>query len=60
MSLISIEAPGIKAEGVLVDDMRAEVARLLNRRNRSFPGANPVSFSRRHLEELEKQESVHG
>ncbi|CAD6501822.1 BgTH12-02068 [Blumeria graminis f. sp. triticale] len=56
MPLNSVEAPGIKADGPLLANMRAEVARLLDRKNHSFPGANPVSFSRRHLEELEKKD----
>jgi mRNA guanylyltransferase len=54
--LESIEAPGIKAEGDLLYNMRQEVAHLLDRRNLSFPGAQPVSFARRHLEELKKME----
>jgi len=54
--LESIEAPGIKAEGDLLYTMRQEVAYLLDRKNLSFPGAQPVSFARRHLEELTKQE----
>jgi len=56
--VLSIEAPGIKAEGDLLYTMRSEVARLLDRKNLSFPGAQPVSFARRHLEELTKQELV--
>jgi mRNA guanylyltransferase len=54
--LDSIEAPGIKAEGDLLYTMRQEVAHLLDRKNLNFPGAQPVSFARRHLEELTKQE----
>jgi mRNA guanylyltransferase len=54
----SIEAPGIKIDGDLLYNMRGEVARLLDRKNQSFPGAQPVSFSRKHLEELTRQEYV--
>lgn len=50
----SIEAPGIKIEGSLLHNMRAEVATLLDRRN--FPGAQPVSFARRHLKELTQRD----
>ncbi|KAK2626014.1 hypothetical protein QTJ16_004276 [Diplocarpon rosae] len=52
----SIDAPGIKADGELLRNMRSEVASLLHRKNISFPGAQPVSFARRHLEELTKQD----
>lgn len=52
----SLDAPGIKAEGDLLYTMRSEVASLLDRKNISFPGAQPVSFARRHLEALTKQE----
>ncbi len=52
----SIEAPGIKIDGDLLYNMRREVSSLLDRKNISFPGAQPVSFARRHLEELMKQE----
>jgi mRNA guanylyltransferase len=52
----SIEAPGIKIDGKLLHNMRTEVARLLDRNSTNFPGAQPVSFARRHLEELTKQE----
>lgn len=52
----SIDEPGIKAEGPLIHTMRREVADLLGRQQTSFPGAQPVSFARQHLDELTKQE----
>lgn len=54
----SIEAPGMKIEGNLLRAMRDEVAQLLGRRNTIFPGAQPVSFARRHIAELMKTEYV--
>ena len=54
----SIEAPGIRAEEPLLTSLRREVAALLKRKTLSFPGAQPVSFARRHIEELKKQEYV--
>lgn len=53
-----IAAPGIKASGTLLMNLRNEVARLLDRKQTTFPGAQPVSFARRHLEELGRQEYV--
>lgn len=52
----SISEPGVKAEGPLLSTMRREVADLLERNQLSFPGAQPVSFARQHLDELTKQE----
>jgi mRNA guanylyltransferase len=52
----SIAEPGVRATGQLLQDMRREVADLLERRQTSFPGAQPVSFTREHLEELRRQE----
>jgi mRNA guanylyltransferase len=52
----SISAPGVKIDGDLLYNMRSEVASLLDRKNLSFPGAQPVSFARRHLEDLTRQE----
>jgi mRNA guanylyltransferase len=52
----SIETPGVKAEGALLQEFRREVAQLLDRHSLGFPGAQPVSFARRHLDELKKQE----
>lgn len=54
--LAKIEAPGIRIEGELLYNMRSEVARMLDRKNLGFPGAQPVSFARRHLDELCRQE----
>lgn len=54
--LTSIEAPGIKAEGNVLYSLRQEVSVLLDRKNLNFPGAQPVSFARKHLEELKRQE----
>lgn len=52
----SMSEPGVKAEGSLLYSMRKEVAELLGRHQTNFPGAQPVSFARQHLEELTKQE----
>lgn len=52
----SIGEPGIRAAGDVLHTMRNEVAQLLNRNQRSFPGAQPVSFARSHIEELRKEE----
>lgn len=52
----SIDEPGVKISGDLLRTMRQEVASLLGRNQISFPGAQPVSFSRKHLEELRREE----
>lgn len=54
--ITSISEPGVKAHHGLAQTMRDEVARLLGRKQTTFPGAQPVSFARRHLEELTRQE----
>ena len=54
----AMDRPGIRAEGDLLHNMQREVARLLNRESTNFPGAQPVSFARRHLEELRRDEYV--
>lgn len=54
--IASISEPGVKATEGLLYQMRKEVADLLGRHQTSFPGAQPVSFSRQHLQELTKQE----
>jgi mRNA guanylyltransferase len=51
-----IDEPGIRAEGPLLQQLRQEVAHLLGRSQTGFPGAQPVSFSRRHLHELMTKE----
>lgn len=51
-----IDNPGVKAEGKLLFDLRREVAKLLGRNQISFPGAQPVSFARKHLDELMQKE----
>lgn len=52
----SIDEPGVKISGDLLRTMRQEVASLLGRNQIGFPGAQPVSFSRKHLEELRREE----
>jgi mRNA guanylyltransferase len=55
--LRDIASPGVKATGDLLRGLRAEVATLLGRNSYNFPGAQPVSFSKRHLtEELRREE----
>ncbi len=51
-----IDAPGVKADLPLAQRMRKEIADLLRRQQASFPGAQPVSFTRNHLEELRQKE----
>jgi mRNA guanylyltransferase len=55
-SVPDLDAIGIKAEPQLADQFRREVAQLLGRNNLNFPGAQPVSFSSRHLLELQKED----
>lgn len=50
--------PGIKADPDLARFFQNEVATLLNRSNTNFPGAQPVSFARNHIQELCNEESV--
>ena len=54
--ITSISEPGVKASGPLLAAMRREVANILDRNQTGFPGAQPVSFARQHLEELTRQE----
>ena len=48
--------PGQMAEGDLLRDLQKQVAQLLGRSSPKFPGAQPVSFSARHLKELQQQD----
>ena len=48
--------PGTKQEGQLLHTLRAEVAELLSRDNQRFPGAQPVSFAAKHIQELQQQD----
>ena len=50
------DMPGVKADGHLAHKFRYEVAGLLNRDQITFPGAQPVSFSNRHLQELREKD----
>ncbi|KAI0430445.1 mRNA capping enzyme [Xylaria sp. FL1042] len=52
----SIDEPGMRAEGDLLLTLRKEVAGLLGRSSTGFPGAQPVSFSRKHLDELRRED----
>lgn len=55
-SIPDLDAIGIKADPGLADQFRREVANLLKRNNLNFPGAQPVSFSAKHLVELQKED----
>ena len=50
------DMPGVKADAHLAHQFRYEVAQLLDRNQITFPGAQPVSFSNRHLEELKQRD----
>jgi mRNA guanylyltransferase len=51
------EMPGFKADGELLKVLRDEVSKLTGSRNgNTFPGAQPVSFQRKHLDELSRKD----
>ncbi|KAI0145355.1 mRNA capping enzyme [Xylariaceae sp. FL1272] len=52
----AIDEPGTRATDELLFNMRKEVASLLGRSQISFPGAQPVSFSRKHIDELRRED----
>ena len=53
----SPEIPGAMVEDLsALPQLRREVADLLGRPNDKFPGAQPVSFAKRHIEELKRQD----
>ncbi|CAJ2510161.1 Uu.00g060610.m01.CDS01 [Anthostomella pinea] len=52
----SIDQPGLKATGQLLYGLRQEVAEILKRSSTGFPGAQPVSFARRHIDELRRED----
>ena len=56
--ITAIDQPGLKAEGQLLYHLRREVADLLQRNQISFPGAQPVSFAQKHIDELLSREYV--
>ncbi|KAL6705144.1 Dcp1p-Dcp2p decapping enzyme complex alpha subunit [Coniothyrium glycines] len=50
------QMPGFQIPGPDAQGLKEEVANILERENPRFPGAQPVSFAREHLEELQRQE----
>ncbi|KAL7626836.1 Dcp1p-Dcp2p decapping enzyme complex alpha subunit [Parahypoxylon ruwenzoriense] len=52
----SIDEPGMRVPDQVVHNFRQEVANLLHRNSVGFPGAQPVSFTRKHLEELLRED----
>ncbi|KAF2126103.1 mRNA capping enzyme, alpha subunit [Dothidotthia symphoricarpi CBS 119687] len=60
-SAAPVHAPPPQMPGYLVDNhdaqqLRQDVANLIGRDNPRFPGAQPVSFSREHIAELQRAE----
>ena len=50
------QIPGEKIVGQELHALRAEVANLLSRESIRFPGAQPVSFAAKHIQELQQQD----
>jgi mRNA guanylyltransferase len=55
-SSVPPQIPGEQIPHGEADPLRSEVAHLLGRDNLRFPGAQPVSFSREHIAELQRNE----
>ncbi|KAK3110742.1 Dcp1p-Dcp2p decapping enzyme complex alpha subunit [Teratosphaeriaceae sp. CCFEE 6253] len=55
-SSINLSEVGTRLEPQDADDQRNYVADLLDRRQTTFPGAQPVSFARGHIEELQQHD----
>lgn len=46
------DLPGIRAPSEGAREIMQDIQRLIDRRSRNFPGAQPVSFAKRHIEDL--------
>lgn len=55
-SSIDLSQVGTRLERQDADFHRDTIADFLGRRHKGFPGAQPVSFARRHLDELKRTE----
>ena len=53
---VSIEQVAVKLSREEAEFHRETICDLLNRNNKSFPGAQPVSFARHHLAELQHRD----
>ncbi|KAI2612539.1 mRNA capping enzyme, alpha subunit [Hypoxylon fragiforme] len=52
----SIDEPGLKVPNDVAIGLRQQVAGLLHRNSINFPGAQPVSFTRKHLDVLTRED----